>query len=203
MTGTGPRKPHHHGALKEALIAFALDAARAGVVEQMSLREASRQLGVSPGAVYRHFPDKEALMRALALRGFDMLAAGFEAVAPLAAPPEDAAEAEARFRAMARVYVEFARDHFGLWRLMFGLAGAGLMPEGRPSAFAWLQAALEALSRQGVTRAAGAEAAHFAWASIHGLADLRAASGLAIPRDDAALAALCDHILCGLGAGGH
>jgi AcrR family transcriptional regulator len=203
MTEDAPRKTHHHGALKEALITLALDAAREGAVEQMSLRDASRRLGVSPGAVYRHFPDKEALMRALVLRGFDMLAAGFEAVAPLSAPARDVVEAEARFRALAGVYVEFASAHFGLWRLMFGPAAVGIMPEGRPSAFAWLQAALEALGQHGVTREPDPEDARFAWVAIHGLADLRAAPGVAIPRDPRALEALCDRILRGLGAGGH
>ena len=193
------RKTHHHGALKEALLALALEAAREGTVEEMSLREASRRLGVSPGAVYRHFPDKEALMRALALRGFDMLAEGFEAAVPWgsrAAGPEDAV---ARFEALAGAYAAFSAAHYGLWRLMFGPHGAGLVPEGRPSAFAWLEKALGELHGTGVIARPGPEDARFAWAAIHGLSDLRASPAVAIPREG--VGETSARILRGLGAG--
>jgi AcrR family transcriptional regulator len=196
---TEARKTHHHGALKEALVALALEAAREGTVEEMSLREASRRLGVSPGAVYRHYPDKEALMRALALRGFDMLAEGFEAAVPYgtrSAGPEDAV---ARFVTLAEAYVAFSVAHYGLWRLMFGPHGAGLVPEGRPSAFGWLAKALEELHAEGVIASPDAEDARFAWAAIHGLSDLRASPAVSIPRKG--VGETCARILRGLGAG--
>jgi len=60
------RKPHHHGRLPEAVIELAIDAARAGSIDLMSMRDVSRRLGVSPAAVYRHFPDREAILRAVA-----------------------------------------------------------------------------------------------------------------------------------------
>ena len=192
------RKTHHHGALKEALVALALQAAREGTVEEMSLREASRRLGVSPGAVYRHFADKEALMRALALRGFDMLADGFEAAVPFDSRAAGAEDARARFAALAAVYVTFSAAHYGLWRLMFGPYGKGLVPEGRPSAFAWLVKALEELHAAGVIARPGAEDARFAWAAIHGLSDLRASPAVTVPREG--VEETCARILRGLGA---
>lgn len=197
---TEVRKAHHHGALKEALVALALDAAREGAVEEMSLREASRRLGVSPGAVYRHFPDKEALMRALALRGFDMLAEGFEATVPLESAAAGPEEAIARFEALAGAYVAFSAAHYGLWRLMFGPYGVGAMPGGRPSAFAWLEKVLGELHANGVTPAPGPEDARFAWAAIHGLSDLRASPAVTIPREG--VGETCARILRGLGRGG-
>jgi AcrR family transcriptional regulator len=203
MSETTPRKMHHHGALKEALVTLALEAAQEGVVEQMSLRDASRRLGVSPGAVYRHFPDKDALMRALALRGFDMLAAGFDLAVPLESRAATAEEAIARFELLAASYADFAAKHYGLWRLMFGPAGKGLMPEGRPSAFAWLEKSLQDLRAAAVIGPPQQQDAHFAWSAIHGFSDLCAAPGVKISGDTAAIHALCQRILRSLRASSH
>ncbi|MFN7597599.1 MAG: helix-turn-helix domain-containing protein, partial [Cereibacter sp.] len=68
------RRPHHHGSLPESLIELAIDASRAGSIDLMSMRDVSRRLGVSPAAVYRHFPDREAILRAVARAGFNLLA---------------------------------------------------------------------------------------------------------------------------------
>ena len=54
------------GDLRDALVDYTLDVARDGHIETMSLRKAARDLGVSSGAVYRHFADKGALLAAVA-----------------------------------------------------------------------------------------------------------------------------------------
>ncbi|MEL6946960.1 MAG: TetR/AcrR family transcriptional regulator, partial [Pseudomonadota bacterium] len=82
MIQTKPDNQHHHGNLRDAVIAFAFDAARNGTIETLSLRSVSRELGVSSGAVYRHFDDKDALLRQVAKTGFDLLAERFEAAMP-------------------------------------------------------------------------------------------------------------------------
>jgi len=59
-------KSFRHGNLVEALIQATIDIIEESGVESVSLREASRRAGVSPGAPFRHFASKKALMTAVA-----------------------------------------------------------------------------------------------------------------------------------------
>jgi AcrR family transcriptional regulator len=58
------QKPYHHGDLRRVLIDAALHLAAEGT--DVSVREAARRAGVSPGAPFRHFPSRDALMIAVA-----------------------------------------------------------------------------------------------------------------------------------------
>lgn len=62
---------YHHGNVKEAL----LDAAQAHIEsnegEMISLRGLSKQVGVTPSAVYNHFADKNALILAIKIRLYE------------------------------------------------------------------------------------------------------------------------------------
>src|SRR6201999_3657551 len=57
---------YHHGDLRTALIDAGLALTRTGGPEALTIREATRQVGVSPNAAYRHFVDREALLGAVA-----------------------------------------------------------------------------------------------------------------------------------------
>ena len=59
-------KPYHHGDLRRVLIDAALQLVGEGGAEAVSVREAARRAGVSPGAPFRHFPSRDALMNAVA-----------------------------------------------------------------------------------------------------------------------------------------
>ena len=59
-------KPYHHGDLRRVLIEAALQLAGEGGADAVSVREAARRAGVSPGAPFRHFPSRDALMKAVA-----------------------------------------------------------------------------------------------------------------------------------------
>ena len=65
----GSSRPYHHGNLREALLVQAMTTLREGGVEALSLRELARAVGVSHAAPRRHFPDRQALLDALAERG--------------------------------------------------------------------------------------------------------------------------------------
>src|SRR5688500_16649409 len=68
---TATARPYHHGSLRPALLAAAEGAlARGG---DLSLRELAREIGVSHAAPRRHFADKQALLDALALDGFERI----------------------------------------------------------------------------------------------------------------------------------
>jgi AcrR family transcriptional regulator len=65
-TKTAAPKPYHHGDLRRVLIDAALQLVGEGGAEAVSVREAARRAGVSPGAPFRHFPSRDALMQAVA-----------------------------------------------------------------------------------------------------------------------------------------
>jgi len=58
--------PYHHGDLRRVLIDAALQLAVEGGPDAVSVREAARRAGVSPGAPFRHFESRDALMLAVA-----------------------------------------------------------------------------------------------------------------------------------------
>ena len=65
-TKTPPRTGYHHGNLRQTLIDAAVQLAEEGGPESVSVREAAKRAGVSPGAPFRHFTSKTALMTAVA-----------------------------------------------------------------------------------------------------------------------------------------
>lgn len=70
----GGRRNYHHGNLREALIAAALDLISSKGPAGFTFAEAARHAGVSPAAPYRHFRDRDSLMADVAARGFDVFA---------------------------------------------------------------------------------------------------------------------------------
>jgi AcrR family transcriptional regulator len=78
-------KPYHHGDLRRVLIEAALHLAAEGA--EVSVREAARRAGVSPGAPFRHFPSRDALMIAVAEEAQRRFRAEIEPA--LAAAPSD------------------------------------------------------------------------------------------------------------------
>ena len=82
-----------------------------------SLSEAARLAGVSVGAPYRHFADKEALFGAVAAQGFLELCERFEAAAK--ASPDDPRQ---RLVAIGMAYVRFAVERPSHFQVMFDSA---------------------------------------------------------------------------------
>jgi AcrR family transcriptional regulator len=113
MSTSKPRGAYHHGALRAALIAAAVDAIETEGPEGLTLRSLADKAGVSAMAPYRHFADKAALLEAAATEGFRRLRAACAAV-------DDPRDARKALTAFGIVYVEFAATHPGLFRLMFG-----------------------------------------------------------------------------------
>lgn len=74
-----PAKRYHHGDLAAALTAAAVALIEERGVDNLSLREAARRAGVSPGAPFRHFRSKTALLTALAEEAMARLVAAAEA----------------------------------------------------------------------------------------------------------------------------
>jgi AcrR family transcriptional regulator len=107
-------RPYHHGNLRTALLAQAELTVRERGAQALSLRELAREVGVSHAAPRRHFPDRQALLDALAEDGFARV--GTELRSAVERAGEDF---EARLRATAAAYVRFATEDAALLELMF------------------------------------------------------------------------------------
>lgn len=160
---------YHHGDLRSALVEEGLKRLQQGPAEALSLREVARSVGVSATAVYRHFPDKQALLHALADVAGDRMASAFETAMAAAKPGKDA------FDAMGRAYVHFALKNPYLFKLMMSpeMMG-GIAAEGRPRTrgMAMLTTALKDLSGGKMSSELQNIRRLQAWSIVHGLAML-------------------------------
>ncbi|WP_150253940.1 TetR/AcrR family transcriptional regulator [Nocardiopsis deserti] len=116
-------RPYHHGDLRAVLLTNAERALAERGQAALSLREIARAAGVSHAAPGRHFRDKQALLDALALSGFERLTERLEEAAL------DAGDARARILTLARVYVGFAGEHAALLDLMYARKHDSDVPE--------------------------------------------------------------------------
>lgn len=175
-TSTGANRAYHHGDLRSALIEAGLKALETTDPNELSLRQLAREVGVSATAVYRHFPDKRALLGALADAGVAMLYADQKAAS------DSAGGGAAGFAATGRAYVRFAIAHPGLFRLIFTHAELAGGPElGDNPAGRLLRENAQALSGGDVEEAR--RIVIRSWAIAHGLAMLILDGHL--PPDDA------------------
>lgn len=152
---------YHHGDLALA----ALDAAYALVAKQgadaLSMREVAGGLGVTHRALYRHYADREALLDAVAARGFQALA---DALQNALAKAKDAP------RAFLKAYAGFALGEPAIYALMMARDGR------RMAAHADLRAATRqviGLSQQAFgrgTRGSADQRDHIIalWSLLHG-----------------------------------
>lgn len=127
-------RPYHHGNLRSALLDAAERTVRERGVGELSLRELARDVGVSHGAPRRHFPDRQALLDALAESGFERLRTELRTAVDGAGD-----EFEARLHATAAAYVRFATADPALLELMFAVKhreGAGVLQEAAERTFA-------------------------------------------------------------------
>ena len=97
-------KPYHHGDLRRVLIDAALQLVGEGGAEAVSVREAARRAGVSPGAPFRHFPSRDALMQAVAEEAQRRFRAEIAAALAAAAPGDPLG----RFRCLGVAYLRWA-----------------------------------------------------------------------------------------------
>ncbi|MFI1382438.1 TetR/AcrR family transcriptional regulator [Embleya sp. NPDC020886] len=123
------RSTYHHGDLRAALIRAGLEAIADNGIGALSVAEAARRAGVSPGAPYRHFPSRTALLMAVAIEAARELTAdiraaltaadasrrGASSTATVPVRPADGDDAVEALAATATAYVRFvARRRAGL-----------------------------------------------------------------------------------------
>ncbi|NHF72892.1 TetR/AcrR family transcriptional regulator [Paracoccus xiamenensis] len=67
------QRPYHHGNLVPALIETTIQLVEEIGVEKVTVREVAKRAGVSPGAPFRHFRSKSALLTAVAEQAVERL----------------------------------------------------------------------------------------------------------------------------------
>ena len=167
------RRGYHHGNLREALIEAALELIAAKGAAGFTFAEAARSAGVSPGAPYRHFRDRDALIADVARRGFQQFAEDLARAWKNGEPDPHTA-----LQNIGRAYLAFARDEPAYYAAMFEAQVPPDMDrelaQASDKAFAVLRQAAEALiailpARQ---RPPAMMVSLHIWSLAHGIASL-------------------------------
>ena len=160
---------YHHGNLRRALIDAAVSAIAKHGVDALNLRQLAARSGVTPGAPYHHFTDRDELLAAIAEEGFGRL--GAELIAGRDAAGD---EASARLEALGRAYINFAISCPGYFRVMFHGDGKSSGPSAPGlRAFHLLRDAVLACQEAGTAPAGDPSALVLtAWSAVHGFATL-------------------------------
>jgi AcrR family transcriptional regulator len=107
------KRAYHHRDLRNALVAAALEALPEVGAAGLSLRDIARRAGVSPGAPYHHFRDKDALLAVVAGECAQHLLEALEA-----AVAEAGDDQRRRFQLTGISFIRFAVMHPGHFRAM-------------------------------------------------------------------------------------
>jgi AcrR family transcriptional regulator len=164
---------YHHGDLRAALVDAGLQLARVGGPEALTIREATRRVGVSPNAAYRHFADREALLRAVATAIQHRMVARMQSSVRRRGSTE--LQASDRLRAVGLGYIRFALDEPGWFTAAFFGAdlAAGPIQTAIAPPYVALVEALDALTDAGVLPPERRDGAEWpCWSAVHGFAEL-------------------------------
>ncbi|WP_267423650.1 MULTISPECIES: TetR/AcrR family transcriptional regulator [unclassified Curtobacterium] len=104
--------PYHHGSLREVLVTEGRQLLMEEGAQAVTIRGLAKRAGVSHSAPLRHFPDRDALLDAIAAEGFDELTAALGAA-------DRHEDLHARLSEYAHAHVRFAAENGRLMELMF------------------------------------------------------------------------------------
>src|SRR3954469_13214967 len=185
--GTKERRDRERQELRQAILMASRDIAAREGWQSVSIRKVAERIEYSPPTIYEHFTSKEALLLELMREGFRLLMERVQAGSSSAAAPD------ARLRAVALAYWNFAWDYPELYQVMHGLGGVPFAFDARIEAaerapnlsdpeqfspeakavFQFTMDALKDLDGRGERDCEEREAAvHILWATLHGLVAL-------------------------------
>ncbi len=178
-TGARPRNARGEGELlrQQLLDAAAELLEEHGDAARLSVRAIARAAGVSPTALYLHFPDRDALVAAAVDQGFT----AFNTALGEAAAAHD--EPAARLRAMGIAYLDFARSQPSLYATLFTARRPLVRDDAcdgtevdRDQAFDALVDVVAAIAPEPDAR----DRAMVLWSALHGYATLHGRSHVAL-----------------------
>ncbi len=108
-------KNYHHQNLKEALIKEAFVIIKNEGIDALTLRSLTQGLGASRSAIYRHFANKEDLIKNVILAGFEELDIQFEPIFL-----NETISTIEKLEQMGAKYIDFAVNNPDLYRMLFG-----------------------------------------------------------------------------------
>jgi len=146
----------------------------------VGMRQLATELGVSPMTPYRYFKDKDDILAAVRVSGFDRFS---DALETALASSSDAGE---QAGAVGEAYFRFALEHSAAYRLMFDLdqpteAQYPDLVRATERAKATMTGYVRRLVEAGMLDGDVELIAHVFWASIHGLVVLHLAGKLSGP----------------------
>lgn len=168
-------QPYHHGNVKEALVNTALKLIESQDLGTLSLRRLSREVGVTPSAVYNHFADKDALLLAIKTRIYDHMNQYFESHRSTTTDPEQV------LLEICMAYYHYSNEYSSQFQFLF----SSTLP------LEWLTPENVAVSCRGIlqvrklvwqiyekyqvpcTETAVVNAALLVWSQLHGIVTLR------------------------------
>ena len=156
---------------KEKILNAASDLLIEKGLQGLSVREISRNAGLSTIAIYSHFEGKQGLLDALYIEGFNQVQFRTEAAGDIRDPIEGSLAA-------GREYLNIAKEYEGHYRLIFGETGTNYQPS--PKAVKASEQAFEALVNQiskllpkGTKPVLQQKYAMRVWALLHGYVSLK------------------------------
>jgi AcrR family transcriptional regulator len=167
------KKAYHHGDLRRALLKTALEMIEETGLEGLSLRKIAARIGVSHAAPEHHFPSLRHLLTAMAAEGFAIFTASMSEERQRS--PDVPIE---QMRAAARGYLDYARAHPALFRLMFTAdlldqTDSELAEHGQAAYRQLTEICAPAADFRGLkTEAERTALEHLVWSQVHGQAHL-------------------------------
>ncbi|OKH21054.1 TetR family transcriptional regulator [Hydrococcus rivularis NIES-593] len=178
------KKNYHHGDLRQALIDTAIELIAERGMSDWSLREVARRIGVSHTAPYRHFADREALLAAVAEKGFQEMSNYL--LQTLEKIPNEHSQ---RLQSIGVAYVQYAIAHPCEYEVMFRYSQKDkrrypALSEAATTAFMVLVNVIVEGQKAGAFRAENPKGlAWVAWSLVHGLAMLLVDGQLQVPEN--------------------
>ena len=162
---------YHHGHLREALIDEACEQIEQEGAIALNLSKLAQKIGVSQPAVYRHFPNKQALSISVARRGLEQLTEDLRQ-----ATQDTQSDPFEGIRAITKAYIGFALNHTEITRMMFSMKERTTEPDlynaSKAAAVPMFYIVEEAKRCDSLRNKDVEKTVRIIWAAIHGLAML-------------------------------
>ena len=164
-TGKSTRDTYHHGSLKKACLEQGMALLKEVGLEKFSLREVARRVGVTPTAIYHHFPNKNDLLAELSEVGIQRFEDTF---VPLFHETETP---EGRLLSLANAYLDFFEERQFYLDIMYATSSEAY-PGWRNVHDRVMPLLMNDLREIGIPEANVAFVAAWCWSAVHGMANL-------------------------------